>query len=132
MSAATDPPVSDVGPAGAELPPSSPTSAATWAALLTGPVVWITHFMVVYLTVEAACGRAPIVTAGDRSIATVVLAVTGAAALACAGSVWWAWHRHREHDGLEASLGAAGVLLGLGSLASVLAVGLPAVWLEPC
>ncbi len=128
----TEPPPSGVGPAGSELPPSSPTSAATWAALLAGPVVWITHFMVVYLTVEAACGRAPIVVLSGRTTSGLVLAATGVAALICAAGAWWAWRRYQARHGFESSLGAAGVLLALGSLASVLAVGLPAAWLEPC
>lgn len=131
MSAA-EPPRPDIGPAGAELPPSSPTSAATWAALLTGPVVWMSHFMVVYLLVEAACGPAPILALESRTIAGLVLAATGGAGLACAAGAWWAWRRYRARDGFEASLGMAGALLAVGSLASVLAVGLPAAWLEPC
>lgn len=129
---ATDPAPSGTGPGGAELPPSGPTSAATWAALLSGPVVWITHFVGVYLMVEAVCGRAPIVTMGSRAVSGVVLAATGVAAVACAAGAGWAWRRSRDGNGSEASLGTAGMLLGVGSLAAVLAVGLPAAWLEPC
>lgn len=129
---ASEPSRPDIGPAGAELPPSSPTSVATWAALLSGPVVWISHFMVVYLLVEAACGRAPIVDLEPRTIAGLVLATTGGASLTCAAGAWWAWRRYQARDGFEASLGLAGVLLAVGSLASVLAVGLPAAWLQPC
>jgi hypothetical protein len=108
---------------------ATPSLAASWLALLGGPVVWLTHFAAVYLVAEAACAgrsRAPDGLALFIFVATVV----GAALAALSGA--FAWRRVGSTGGHHAALARAGVLLAAGSVLSVLSVGLPIVALEPC
>lgn len=121
-----------------------------WVVFLGGPVLWIAHFMLVYLVVEAGCsgdGRGfEVFDPPVPSAAT--LAATGVAALGCLGFAVWAYRRWRTvRQGLTAGDAAhhsgplsdrnpcgtmdfAGLLLSLFSLIAVLFVGLPALVLE--
>ena len=118
------------------------------AMFVAGPLIWSAHFLLVYLIVEAGCsGDGPGLRLFDPPVPKVVtLAATAAAAgaaLACAG---WSYRRWRasEHEPAadEASdhqdrdrggtLAFAGYLLSLLSVITILAVGLPALFLSSC
>ena len=115
-----------------------------WIVLLAGPVIWFAHFCVVYLVAEAGCNGAGqgLDVFGPPVPAVVTLVATLIAAPACLGLAYWAWRRIprgpardaatdtavREREGV---LSAIGGLLALLSLAGVLFVAAPAVWL-PC
>lgn len=122
-----------------------------WVVFLGGPVIWIVHFMLVYLVVEAGCsGDGHGLDAFDPPVpAATTLVATGVAAAACVGFAVWAYRRWRTiKQGLSASedvadlseapsdrnsrgaMDFAGMLLALLSLVSVLFVGLPALVLE--
>lgn len=118
-----------------EEPPDAPSTIRLWVLLLAGPVLWIAHFMVVYLFAEAACAARDsddLAFPGTGAIAAVVVVSTvvaaGVAGLATVAS--WRGTRGRRAD--ATSLGWAGVLLGALSVLSILAVGLPALALDPC
>lgn len=119
-------------------------SRMQWVVLLAGPVIWLTHFTVVYLVAEAGCNGggdglevfAPPVPAWTTLVATLV------AVPACLAVAWWGWNRipggprgeaatdanaHERHRVLS----TIGSLLALISLAAVLFVAATAVWL-PC
>ena len=123
---------------------------ARWALAMfvAGPLIWSAHFLLVYLIVEAGCsGDGPGLRLFDPPVPKVVtLAATAAAAgaaLACAG---WSYRRWRasEHEPAadEASdhqdrdrggtLAFAGCLLSLLSVMTILAVGLPALFVSSC
>lgn len=119
---------------------------ANWVVLLAGPVIWITHFMVVYLAAEAGCtGDGPGLELFDPPVPRVVtLALTALAAIACVPFALWAyrwWRRKPRLDTGEqspdvaddvadrASAGFAGLLLSSLSIFAILAVGLPAAFL---
>ena len=111
----------------------------TWVAFLGGPVTWITHFMLVYLVVEAGCsGDGHGFDAFDPPVpAGTTLAATGVAVLVCAGFAVWSYRRWREATSGPADLqeagrvmAFAGLLLALFSAVAVLFVGLPALVFE--
>ena len=126
---------------------------ARWALAMfvAGPLIWSAHFLLVYLVVEAGCsGDGPGLRLFDPPVPKVVtLAATAAAAvaaLACAGWSWRRWrtnaeaaadeagdlaggHQHRDRGG---TLAFAGFLLSLLSFVTILAVGLPALFLPSC
>jgi amino acid transporter len=131
--------------------PRAPSSAVLWALFLAGPVIWIFHFMVVYLIAEAVCqaggtGREvwglPLV-----SFVTVVATAVAVAAILAVTVLayrrWRAQERRAREDPAEGArehrdprrdrtLMLSGVLLGLLFALSVIYVGLPALWLRPC
>lgn len=117
---------------------------------LAGPVIWISHFMVVYLAAEALChADAGAEVLGLPIAATVTVAATVVAAVAMAVTTWRAYRRWRgagvgwnavtaesdrtpggsEHD---AELALGGFLLGLLFLVGLLYVAVPALVLDPC
>lgn len=113
-----------------------------FVVLLGGPVVWFTHFMVVYLVVEAGCtGSGDGLAVFDPPVSDVVtLAATAVAAAVCLGLAVWGLRRWRasmagrpvaggERDG---ALALAGTLLSVLSFVTVLLVGLPALVLSAC
>ena len=122
----------------------------TWVVFLGGPVTWITHFMVVYLVVEAGCsGDGPGLEAFDPPVpAGVTLGATAVAALGCLAFAAWSYRRWRAtadgpaaddpdylsgpvHDRDRGStMNVAGLLLALFSFVAVLFVGLPALVFE--
>ncbi len=119
----------------AEVPPNSPSTIRLWVLLLAGPVLWIGHFIVVYLFAETACAaRASddIPFPGTGAIVPVVVVSTLVAAgftgLATLAS--WRGTRGRAED--ATAMGWAGVLLGALSVLAILAVGLPALAIDPC
>jgi hypothetical protein len=126
------------------------SARVNWVVVLTGPVIWFVHFMVVYLAAEAGCtGDGPGLEVFDPPVPTIVtLGATVVAALGCVafavwGYRWWSLRRHpRPSDGGgtndaevvqdRASAGFAGLLLSGLSFFAVLFVGLPAIFLRPC
>lgn len=123
----------------------------TWVVFLAGPVVWFTHFMVVYLIVEAGCtGDGPGLDVFDPPVpAAATLAATAVAAVVCLGSAGWAYRRWRAaRDGVAVDEAAdlagyfeqrdrggdagafAGFLLSSFSFVAVLFVGFPALVFE--
>ena len=126
-------------------------SRAVWVAFLAGPVIWFTHFMVVYLVVEAGCtGDGPGLWLFDPPVPTVfTLAATALAAVASAAAAWWAHRRWRaspeqpgpDDDRLIAgpeqhdhggTLAFAGFLMSSLAFMTVLLVGVPAAILPAC
>jgi hypothetical protein len=112
---------------------------------LAGPVISSVHFMLVYLVAEAGCtGDGPGLDAFDPPVPTVVTVVTTVvAALACVATAWWAYARwralQRARPGADAEelvdrrpLAFGGLLLSLLGFATVLFVGLPALFLGAC
>lgn len=104
-----------------------------WAVLLAGPVIWIGHFAAVYLAAEAACTPA----VADRwsvvdegSLRWFIVVATVVAAVACVVAALVAWRAMRAPD--ASPLHRASVMLAVGSVASVIAVGGPVLVLGPC
>ncbi|CCG03915.1 hypothetical protein [Blastococcus saxobsidens] len=115
------------------------------AVLLAGPVISSVHFLLVYLVVEAGCtGDGPGLGLFDPPVPTVVtLVATAVAALACAATAWWGFARWRAIGRARPDAGTeelvdrrplafGGFLLSLLGLATVLFVGLPALFLQAC
>lgn len=115
-----------------------------WVVLLAGPVVWFVHFSVVYLVAEAGCnGAGQGLELFDPPVpALVTLVATLLAVPACLAVAYWAWKRIPRGPTRDAAadtdvrerqrvLSSIGGLLALLSLAGVLFVAAPAVWL-PC
>ncbi|RZU32021.1 hypothetical protein [Blastococcus saxobsidens] len=113
--------------------------------LLAGPVISSVHFLLVYLVVEAGCtGDGPGLDAFDPPVPTVVtLVTTVVAALACVATAWWGYARWRAIGRVRPDAGTeelvdrrplafGGFLLSLLGLATVLLVGLPALFLQAC
>lgn len=116
-----------------------------WALFVGGPIVWFTHFMVVYLVAEAGCtGDGPGLRMFDPPVPTVVTVVaTIVAAIACTAIALWGlrwWRRARvEADRTGVSdrrhtqtLVFAGVVLAVFSVAAVVYTALPAFALWSC
>jgi hypothetical protein len=121
-----------------------------WVPFLGGPVTWVTHFMVVYLAVEAGCsGDGRGLDAFDPPVpARLTLGVTVIAALGCLAFAAWSYRRWRadiegfapdDPDYLSGHvherdrggvMDFAGILLSLFSFVAVLFVGLPALVFE--
>lgn len=120
--------------AGGASPPSRSSGRLKRLMLLLmwAPAVWIIFFWVVYLVAEVACLDQPIGTAiGDSTLIAFVIVAT-ALALAGVGSVWrWARRPTAEAGGDEGLRLTVMLLVGCFVLA-VVAVGLPALVLDPC
>lgn len=129
----------------------TPRSWWTWILLLLGPVTWATHFMVVYLVVEAWCATEPTAPTwlGFSAPVTVTLAATAAAVVVILAGTAFTALRHRqalartrhEHEGAtdveeqpvrDRQMLFVGLLLGPLSVVAVLVVGLPALWIQTC
>ncbi|MBW3576961.1 MAG: hypothetical protein KY462_04330 [Actinobacteria bacterium] len=126
----------------------------TWAVLLAGPVIWFSHFMVVYLVAEAGCtGGGPGLVVFNPPVPVVVTWVSTVIAVPlCAAAAWWAWRRWRasvdvlkgapddaselsgelDDDRRRGSLAFAGLLLSLFSIVAVAFTAAPAMVLGPC
>lgn len=101
--------------------------------LLAGPILWMSHFWVVYLLAEASCTaeRRPDMTFfGEDGLTTAIVASTIVAVVLCAVAAV-VNHRHRSDENVQ-GLGRIGVWLSIGSAVSVVAVGLPIAVLAPC
>lgn len=104
---------------------------------LAGPVIWIVHFMVVYLLTEALCDSPGSRIAGFPAASAVTVVATALAVLAVTVFSARAHQRWRastagQQEEPDAALALVGVLLGVLFLAAILFVGLPALALDPC
>lgn len=104
----------------------------TYALFLAGPLIWSTHFFVVYLVSEAGCtGDGPGLDVLDSPVPTLVtLVATAAAALACLVAAVWAHRRARREE--RTMLLHAGAMLSVLGFVTVLFVGAPAVVFPGC
>ncbi len=121
-----------------------------WMVFLGGPVIWFSHFMLVYLVAEAGCtGGGPGLRAFNPPVPSVVtLAATAVAVAGCLAFAVWGHRRwvaarqgvavddshrlsgeHQEGDP-GGTMAFAGFLLSLFFVVAVLIVGLPALVLE--
>ena len=125
-----------------------------WVLLLIGPVVWFSHFMLVYLVAEAGCtGDGPGLRLFDPPVPviTTLVATVIAVPICVAGTVWaWRWWRRSveevpsaadsgetlsgefDDDRRRGSLAFAGLLLSGFSVVAVLFTAAPALVLGPC
>jgi hypothetical protein len=121
-----------------------------WVVLLGGPVIWFSHFMLVYLVAEAGCtGGGPGLRGFNPPVpAAVTLAATALAALGCLAFAAWAYRRwlaSRDGDAADnpgrlagpydehhrgGTLALTSLLLALFSFVAVLFVGAPALVFE--
>ena len=137
------------------VPLHTPRSWWTWILLLTGPVTWATHFMVVYLFVDALCAA---VTTADGGVPTwlgtstpvaVTLVGTAIAAVVVIADLLFTARRfrqatrearreHQDATDIDSQLVRdrhilfVGCLLSALSLVSILLVGLSALWVPTC
>lgn len=131
---------------------ADPSTRRAMALFLAGPVVWFTHFVVVYLVAEAGCtGSGPGLEVFAPPVPAVVAVVaTVVAVVACLAVAWWEWRRWRvgaartpregaleQPEGMGddrrgGPLALTGLLLALLSAVAVVFVGLPAVVLPGC
>jgi hypothetical protein len=107
-------------------------SAPLWLALLAGPVLWIVHFAVVYLASELACreGWAQIAGVEAATLITVVATVVALAAIGMAALLTERGRRRTDQGNRQMLV--IGLALDVLFAASVLAVGIPALVLDPC
>ena len=125
-----------------------------WAMFLSGPVVWLSHYGLVYLVAEAGCtGGGPGLELLDPPVpVTLTLLTTVAAIAACLAATVWSFRRWRLTDrhperapddakelaGDEASddragsLAFGGFVLGVFSIVAILFTAAPALVLGPC
>lgn len=113
----------------------------TWLLFLGGPVVWISHFMLIYLAAEAGCtGEGPGLEWFQPPVAAIVTVVaTIVGVLACLALLYGNLRRLRiavaedgDIDETRAVMGLAGALLsGLSALA-VVADGIPGLVFPGC
>lgn len=125
---------------------ADPRWKTTLGLFLAGPVILITHFLLVYLVVEAGCtGEGPGLRVFQPPVATIVtLAATAVAAVACVAVAVIADRRRRNDTRTDTEAAAptgspdqgalllAGTLLALLGVVTVLFVGLPALVLPAC
>lgn len=121
----------------------------TWLVLLAGPLIGLSHFMLVYLVAEAGCtGSGTGLRVFDPPVPEVVaVATTALAAAACLAAAALGYRRWRppgggtSASGVEGdadeldrrqALGLAGFLLSSFFFLVVLFVGAPAPFLAPC
>ena len=114
-----------------------------WVTLIGGPVIWFTHFMIVYLIAEAACtGDGPGMDLFTTPVVEIVIgAATVVAALGClllirrgrSGGVGSRKANSSRGEGDESlSTIHSGLLLSGLSLIAILFVTFPVLVLPPC
>lgn len=109
------------------------SSRRLWVHMLIGPTIWIVHFLVVYLLAEWACD--PVENLGPprmegAALITPVTAITVVAAASAGVAATVSWRSARRDGG--SLLHMVGWMLSAGSALTILAVGLPILWLSPC
>ncbi len=125
-------------------------SRMLWIQLLAGPILWSIHFLLSYLIVEAFCQVGwDFNILGINGLSFIVIALTILAVLATALFAlrsyrgWRGLHedrRLRDEFGESASwfesstdfMFFTGFLLSVLFAATILMVGLPALFLQPC
>lgn len=128
------------GPRRSAAHPAARPAARPLALLepLAAPVLWIAHFMVVYLFAEGACAAGGRRWFGADAVHVLTLGATVVGA-GLAGAVTWrawrVWRRRREPSDLAEQRAAtmhAAFLLGLLFTAAIVAQGVPALFLRAC
>ena len=119
-----------------------PHSRSLWIGLLTGPVVYAVHFIVVYLLVDVACrvGWLQFSLWGLSGLSIAVLGITLIAALINAGAgvlAYREWQARKDTEGgTQGTYAPLMALVGLGLnglfTATILVTGAPALVLMPC
>lgn len=112
----------------------------TWLLFLAGPVIWISHFMLVYLVAEAGCtSGGPGFEVFDPPVTVIVtLVATAVATAACGLFAFWAYRRWQysrsdpDHDDGRTGMAHAGMLLSLLSIFAILLEGLSALVFTGC
>ena len=102
--------------------------------LLAGPVIWISHFMVVYLLVEVACGF-DLLRSEPLGLPTISVIVTAATLAAMVAVGWFVFRSAAMRSGggvVEEVIGLGGILLGTLFTVAIAFVGLPALVIAPC
>lgn len=118
-----------------ELPPDQPSTLSTWVHVLAGPTIFMAHFGVAYLLAETSCAAdrsSRMAFFGPGALRAVVVAMTVLAAAASVASASRSFRRFRVESGYVADLALVGLLLAVGSFVAVLALGVPALVLDPC
>ncbi|MBW3618715.1 MAG: hypothetical protein KY461_00585 [Actinobacteria bacterium] len=117
-------------------------SRGAWFVFLAGPLIWLTHFAIVYLSSEAGCNAdGAILERFDPPVPVVVTWVATAVAVplcaAAALRAWRWWHADRDEPVAVADgdlrgthLPFMGFLLAVGSLIAVLFTAAPALVLS--
>lgn len=125
---------------------TAPAFRTNLMLFLAGPIIWTTHFLLVYLVAESGCtGDGPGLNLFDPPVPTVVtLVATAVAVVACLITARWSFRRSRASQDEqaddearldptgEAALGFVGWLLSLLGAVIVLFVGLPALVVSGC
>lgn len=98
------------------------------AALAGAPTIWYVVFWVIYLGAEWVCTETPPsdVVLGLDWLSLAVLGITVAATAITAISTWWVAEQ------VGPAVRPIALVLGGTFVASILIVGLPALFLEPC
>ena len=107
----------------------APAFGPALALFLAGPVIWIAHFMAVYLAAEALCAADAGTLLGLPAVTAVTLLATVPAVAATALLARWALRAGRGPHG---GLAFMGFLMGALFAAAILLVAIPPVFLRPC
>jgi heme/copper-type cytochrome/quinol oxidase subunit 2 len=126
-------------------------SRMIWIQLLAGPVIWSVHFILVYMLTEAICRVAGqgFRLAGIHGLTLIVIVLTVLALVATvlfAVRSYRSWRglsrNHRLKDELQESsnwfvgpeefMYFSGFLLSVLFAVTILMVGIPALFLQPC
>lgn len=121
-------------------------SLVNLALFVAGPLIWTSHFLIVYLVAEAGCsGDGGGLNLFDPPVpTTVTLAATAVGAIASLVTARWSYRRWRgtrketSENGTDlhltdgAALAFGGYLLSLLAFIVVLFVGLPALVVPAC
>lgn len=119
-------------------PPHEPTvtpsrSWPLWVLLIGGPALWLTHFMVVYLAVEAVCTPDRVGAEQPWSGSTLgwfIAVATVVFALICVILAASAWRSRSAMD--DSLLRGTAIALSTGSAIGILVVGLPTLVVGTC
>jgi len=123
-----------------------PSARALWLGLVSGPVIWSVHFIVVYLLVEVSCRGGILLTQlfGIELVGVIVVGLTVAALIAVSLGGYFAYRNFRQAGGerlfdrksLVASpalfMSGSGMLLNLVFALLILLMGIPPLFLESC
>jgi hypothetical protein len=111
----------------------SPSTIRMWAVVLSGPTVWIVHFMVVYLAAEASCESArstQMSFVGETGLRVGIVAATVVAVVGLVGVGGMAWRRSLATDATP--MYRVALLLTSLFVLATLVVGLSPLVLDPC
>lgn len=113
-----------------------PRPPSRWAWLfLAGPVIWYTHFWIVYLAAEWGChvaGDFALFGLSGVAVVTFVLTAIGVGAIVWFMALAWAGRGAAGSDDQPSEFNRAGAILGLIFAIGTLFVGGPALFLTPC